>query len=75
MLKIRNEVDLKELEKFGFDDFGVCYKKYGGLGEQYFINKNTKEIKRIHPYSLREEPTEDELYDLIQAGLIKKIKE
>ena len=57
MLKIRDDVDLKELEKFGFDDFGVCYKRYGTLGEHYFINKGTRTIKRIHPYSLREEPT------------------
>lgn len=75
MLKIKDNVDLKELEKFGFDDFGVCYKRYGTLGEQYFINKGTREIKRIHPYSFREEPTEDEIYDLIQAGLVEKVKE
>ena len=75
MLKIKDSVELKELEKFGFDDFGVCYKRYGTLGEQYFINKRTREIKRIHPYSFREEPTEDEIYDLIQAGLVEKVKE
>ena len=72
MLKIREDVDLKELEKFGFDDFGVCYKRYGTLGEHYFINKGTRTIKRIHPYSLREEPTKNEIYDLIKANLVIK---
>lgn len=64
MLKIKDNVDLEELEKFGFDDFGVCYKRYGTLGEQYFINKGTREIKRIHPYSFREEPIYIPAYDI-----------
>ena len=73
MLKIVDDIDLKKLEKFGFYDFGVCYKRYGALGEQYFINKGTREIKRIHPYSFREEPTEDEIYDLTKADLVEKV--
>lgn len=73
MLKIKESINLAELEKFDYDDFGVCYKKYGGLGEQYFINKRTREITRIHPYSFREIPTEDEIFDLVQAGLIEKV--
>ena len=71
MLRIKEGIDLKELEKFGYDDFGVCYKKYGVLGEQYFINKETREIKRIHPYSFREEPTLDEIADL--ADMVERI--
>ena len=72
MLKIKDNIPLEKLEEFGFDDFGVCYKKYGGLGEQYFINKGTREITRIHPFSLREEPTLAELHDLITVGLVEK---
>lgn len=75
MLKIKDNVDLKELEKFGYDDFGVCYKKYGILGTQYFINKGTREIKRIHPYSFREEPTQNEIQDLIKADLVEKVED
>ena len=75
MLKIKDNVNLQELEKFGFDDFGVCYKAYGNLGEQYFINKGTREIKRLHPYSLREEPTEDEVYELIKTDLVEKVED
>ena len=75
MLKIKDSINLKELEKFGFDDFGVCYKKYGTLGEQYFINKSTRKITRIHPFSLRETPTLYELHDLIQANLVEEVEE
>lgn len=75
MLKIKDDVDLKELEKFGFEDLGVCYKYYGNSDILGFIsiNKETREIKRIHPYSLREEANEDEVQDLIQAGLVEKV--
>lgn len=52
--------------------FGVCYKRYGNLGEQYFVNKGTREITRIHPYSLREVPNKDEIYDLIKADIVVK---
>lgn len=70
-MKIKDNINLSQLEKFGYDDFGVCYKKYGGLGEQYFINKATRKITRIHPYSLREKPTIDEVADLIEAGYVE----
>ena len=75
MLKIKDEVPLKELEKFDFDDYGVGYKRFGGLGEQYFILNADRKIRRIHPYSLREEASEDEVFDLIQAGLVEKVEE
>ena len=77
MLKIKDDVDLKELEKFGFEDLGVCYKYYGNSDILGFIsiNKGTREIKRIHPYSLREEANEDEVYDLIKADLVEKVEE
>ena len=75
MLKIKDDVDLKELEKFGFEDFGVCYKGYGDFGNQFFINKSDRLIKRVHPYSLREEANEEEMFDLIQAGLVEKVEE
>ena len=71
MLRIKEGIDLKELEKYGYDDFGVCYKKYGLWGEQFFINKGTREITRIHPYSLREEPTKNEIADL--ADMVERI--
>lgn len=73
MIKIKDNVDLKELEDFGYVDLGVCYKKYEIFGTQYFINKDTREIERNNPYSVRKNPTESEIKDLIQAGLVEKI--
>ena len=40
---------------------------------EYFINKEDRTIKRVHPYSLRETPTDDEVLDLVQAGLVEKV--
>ena len=73
-LRIKDNFDLKELEKFDYQDLGVCYKKYGEFGVQYFINKATREIKRLHPYSTREIPTSDEVYDLIKADIVECVE-
>ncbi len=74
MIKIRNTVNLKELEKYGFEDLGVCYKKYCFGGLQYFINKGTREIKRLHPYSFREEPVLGEIENLGIKDLVEEGK-
>lgn len=47
-------------------------QKHGILGEQIYINKKTRVIKRLHPYSLREEPNDGEIEDLLKADLVKK---
>lgn len=73
MLKIKDDVNLNELDDRDFADFGVCYKWYGILGEQFIINKGTREIKRIHPYSLREEPTLDEIEMLGISDIVEKV--
>ena len=75
MLKIKDNVDLKELEKRHFSDLGVCYKALDIVGGQFFINKSTREIKRIHPYSFREEPTLDEIEMLDIKDLVEKVGE
>lgn len=49
--------------------------KVGINNARYFINKNTREITRLHPYSLREIPTENEMSDLITAGYVEKVEE
>ena len=83
MLKIKDNVDLKELEKFGF-------KKYttGNLESYYqnlkFINGYEREIcvdENSHlisidyyDYEFTEKFT-DILYDLIKADLVEKVKE
>lgn len=75
MLKIKDNVDLKELEKFNYLDMGNCYQKYEDFGVQIFVDKQTREITRVHPYSLRNIPNKDEITDLIQAGLVEKVGE
>ena len=94
MLKIKNNVDLKELEKFGFkakfdEDTGKvcayqkkCEKDVGGLLititettsliriYRAFIGKNIEwRINKYNDYF-----DIDTLYDLIQAGLVEKVK-
>ena len=71
----RRKVDLKELEKFGYFDYGESYMKVGINNARYFVNKNTREITRLHPYSLRKIPAENEILDLIQAGYVEKVEE
>lgn len=72
MWKVKDDVDIEEVEKYGYDDLGICYRKNGGLLGQFYIDKESRQITRVHPYSLREEPTGDELYDLIQARISRK---
>ena len=71
MLKIKDSVDLKELEKFKYLDMGNCYQKYDNWGVQIFVDKQTREITRVHPYSTRTSPTNEEILDLIKANIVK----
>ena len=78
MLKIKDDVDLKELEKFGFElnyFFKECRKKvYLGNDDDdknfYVIDFITREIdlQRL------DGKLDDTLYDLIQAGLVEKFR-
>ena len=76
MLKIKDNVDLKELKKFGFEQNGIldyekrtytftimCLQK---TRELYYIRENSDiYIKRDF----------DTLYDLIKADLVEKIED
>ena len=81
MLKIKEEVDLKELEKFGF----MKYLNLGD-GEKYwciadlFIGKDRRILQddginlcKSTDYKLSEREVEI-IYDLIQAGLVEKVE-
>lgn len=82
MLKIRDEVDLKELEKYGL------YKEEVHFGSVY-TDKNIEVIEkqRTHIEDIRKIETwdylectdldkyNDTLYDLIKDGLVEKVKE
>lgn len=88
MLKIKDDVDLKELEKFGFEIKPVTGAYRKELKSSYMDNcyievqrsrrilVETK-IKDRYIGNLKETNTSDldTLYDLIQAGLVEKVKE
>ena len=82
MLRIKDSVDLKELEKFGFkygakDKF--LYKtKSNRIESKIYIDllpchNNHNELKiECESYYIPEKIT-DKLYDLITAGLVEKV--
>ena len=75
MLKIKEDVDLKELEKFGFEfgNIGSRWKKslyvYAVFNKDYRKTMNIKVGKDIVVYNQK---GLDILFDLIQAGLVEK---
>lgn len=75
MLKIKDNIDLKELEKFGFE----IENRY--IPKHYYYRYNNRfayllkiniETKRLILNSLNKD-TLDKIFDLIQAGLVEKI--
>lgn len=77
MLKIKDNVDLKELEKFGFEVeetfedkptelYDNAYTKIE-LYDDIYDKWNTRQIFVIGSAYL------DKVYDLIQAGLVEKV--
>ena len=79
MLKIKDDVDLKELEKFGFEkNLREMVKRWEGGTEEIIIDLNDKYIRIIkilnYAWCCIEEVL-DVLFDLIQAGLIEKVEE
>ena len=77
MLKIKDNVDLKELEKYGFlykepvDD--LWYSYYFTPDDSLVINYSDREID-FDKEEINEE-TFNTLYDLIKAGLVEKIED
>lgn len=79
MLKIKDNVDLKELEKFGFEfERGTTFTKT--IGESY-ITTSDCDLRKISIY-IEDWEIEDNrneifntLYDLIKADLVEKIEE
>lgn len=81
MLRIRDDVDLKELEKFGFE-------YYEDINEWFYYGftrpSDTSEIRiiiendsrNIYPsfdFNVNLDFIYDKIYDLIQAGLVEKV--
>ena len=81
MLKIKDNIDLKELEKFGFEEEEAQYFYYGFTEPndqseiRIYVEKDTKLISTgfdpfVSPYKIH-----DKLYDLIQSGLVEKVSD
>lgn len=81
MLKLKDDIDLKELEKFGFKKRGIqhleCYyKKIPPYNWSIFIGIYDRVISvecDDKEYSFATKI--DVIFDLIQAGLVEKIEE
>ncbi len=83
MLKIKDSVDLKELEKFGFEDYTSQY--YGT--ESVYVKDIYEDEKKIALYEINIEDRliiidvyeginttiSNTLYDLIQEELVEKV--
>ena len=82
MLKIKDNVDLKELEKYGFK---LKYNENNGkpfIYEKVFLGWNRKsditiyvEDKKINCYIEEEKEIIETLYDLIKADLVEKVED
>lgn len=74
MLKIKDNVDLKELEKFGFKRFPNGYFKKVYIGNDdddkvcYQISEN-----RIIQITRLDGELDNTLYDLIKSDLVEKV--
>ena len=83
MLKIKDDVDLKELEKYGFYKSGYVWqidlqvewlrqKPLGIILSSIYVREEDR-IIRISQNEDVEIIDMDVLYDLIQAGLVEKV--
>lgn len=83
MIKIKDDVDLKELEKYKIEKFGkfdqfigMC-SQYGSIGIAIDLDYHSVGIVTLDSYEDIDE-YDDELldwfYDLVKDGIIKKVK-
>lgn len=71
MLKIKDLVDLKELERFGFEDLNRdCWFLEDSFVDYIEIHKDTRELKIC---SINDKKINNTIFDLIQAGLVEKV--
>lgn len=80
MLKIKDNVNLKELEKYGFEHYTMIYiKKIKRSNEtlkeekDIYVEEENREIS-IHKGLFNIDEELDIIYDLIKAGLVEKVE-
>ena len=82
MLRIKKEVDLKELEKFGFeyDEDNNYYFYYGFTRPscnseiRIYVDKKDRVITTGFDMYVAEDKIHDKIYDLIIAGYVEKVE-
>ena len=83
MLKIKDNVDLKELEKFGFEYYPLIYVKETIRYDDYmdmntakkvFVDEKTREIS-VGTNLFNTDIELDTIYDLIKADLVEKVND
>ena len=80
MLKIKDNVDLKELEKYGFNKYGWNYRQtfdYEYYEVVIIVELDRKNIIIQNDYYDSDYACyiPDVLYDLIKDGLVEKVEE
>lgn len=82
MFKIKDNIDLKELERFDFrydDDTGKYIKcKIGNINMQLIVRAWDRKIYIIantYCNSIKDTGLIEVIYDLIQAGLVEKVSD
>lgn len=77
MLKIKDNIDLKELEKYGFklDDFPDIFFRYTYRSGANNLNVNEFRELSVFPthYDRLDVGIMNKLYDLIKANLVEKV--
>lgn len=81
MLKIKDNIDLKELEKYGFKfDRGTTYIKQFKCEDTYIVVSEC-DLRVVDIYldifDREDEINQiaDTIYDLVKAGLVEKVEE
>ena len=77
MLKIKDNVDLKELEKYGFKEYNDQYSRLYKNDVATWINKSTKEIKDVDLdafLTIVDLGESTRVNDLIKADLVEKVE-
>ena len=82
MLKIKDNVDLKELEKFGFEYLKkvdhpqkkCCYFISANVCQNGIMIYDDRIVRNVGADSVLRE-TNDTLYDLIKADLVEKVSD
>lgn len=79
MLKIKDNVDLKELEKYGFTEYKDSYERDYNNDYLTSIDKQTREILKVdYEWSFLENKyyknSTYKINDLIKADLVEKVE-